>query len=178
MMYINSLKQNSPNITLSTFPSFFHLCHCHVHDHTFLTFALLSRFVFLCLTCMCVWYTAFTEELMKLWKVCVGRLSVGDGALRLCLGHWWPGWCSKDRNTSAWPALMTPAGTVTQPCTRWWLNLEAQIYVDSVHLSMGLNYKYCLKAAITAKSQGAAGNSAVGVGKEEVYWMLRESCTG
>lgn len=118
-----------------------------------------------------IWYDirVFTEELMKLWKVCVGRLTVGDGALRLCLGHWWPGWCSEDRNTSAWPALMTPAGTVTQPSTRWWLNLEAQIYVDSVHLSMGLNYKYCLKAAITAKSQGAPGNSEVGGEKEEVY---------
>lgn len=43
---------------------------------------------------------------------------------------------------------------------------------------MGLNYKYCLKAAITAKSQGATGNSVVGVEKEEVYWMLGESRTG
>lgn len=43
---------------------------------------------------------------------------------------------------------------------------------------MGLNYKYCLKAAITAKSQGAPGNCAVGVEKEEVYWLLRDSRTG
>lgn len=149
-----------------------------LHHYMFNTFSFAFRFKsYFDVRYICMLYVC-SHELMKLWKVCVGRLTVGDGALRLCLGHWWPGWCSQDRNTSAWSALMTPAGTVTQLGTRWWLNLEAQIYVDSVHLSMGLNYKYCLKAAITAKSQGTTGNSAVGVEKEEVYWMLRESCTG
>lgn len=121
----------------------------------------------ICCMCVCdLWsMCVFTEELMKLWKVCVAWLTVGDEALRLCLGHWWPGWCSEDRNTSAWSALMTLAGTVTQPGTRWRLNLDFQIYVDSVDLSIRLNYKYCSKGAITAKSQGATGNSAVGVGK-------------
>lgn len=64
-----------------------------LHDHTFNTFSFASRFkkTFpreIYTVCMCMYdICVFTQELMKLWKVCVGRLTVGDGALRLCLGH-------------------------------------------------------------------------------------------